>query len=141
MIELMKEAVAMGWPALGLLVALLFYFKFSITDPVANKRAVFKTFIGTLAAFLLFMAIANYKMNFFAESRLLPVSLVLITSTAFMMALYFTNLSALLKIGGFMFFICPGVTKIKVANAIASMGGRIQPFKFTEQGLITWKVQ
>ena len=75
MIELMKEAVAMGWPALGLLVALLFYFKFSITDPVANKRAVFKTFIGTLAAFLLFMAIANYKMNFFAESRLLPVYL------------------------------------------------------------------
>ena len=43
--------------------------------------------------------------------------------------------------GGFMFFFCPAVTKIKVANAIASMGGRVQPFKFTEQGLITWKVQ
>ena len=110
MIELMKEALAMGWPALGLLIALLFYFKFSISDPVANKRAVFKTFIGTLAAFLLFMAIANYKMNFFAESRLLPVSLVLITSTAFMMALYFTNLSALLKIGGFMFFIAAALS-------------------------------
>jgi hypothetical protein len=79
----MKAGLAMGWPALGLLVALLFYFKFSISDPVANKRAVFKTFIGILAAFFLFMAIANYKMNFFAESRLLPVSLVLITSTAF----------------------------------------------------------
>ena len=105
MIELIKAGLAMGWPALGLLVALLFYFKFSISDPVANKRAVFKTFIGILAAFLLFMAIANYKMNFFAESRLLPVSLVLITCTAFMMALYFTNLSALLRIGGFMFFI------------------------------------
>ena len=37
------------------------------------------------------MAIANYKMNFFGESRLLPVSLVLITSMTFMMALYFTN--------------------------------------------------
>ena len=80
MIELIKAGLAMGWPALGLLVALLFYFKFSISDPAANKRAVFKTFIGILAAFLLFMAIANYKMNFFAESRLLPVSLVLITS-------------------------------------------------------------
>ena len=88
----------------------LFYFKFSISDPVANKRAVFKTFIGILAAFLLFMAIANYKMNFFAESRLLPVSLVLITSSAFMMALYFTNISSLLKIGGFMFFIAAGLS-------------------------------
>ena len=49
MIELMKAGLAMGWPALGLLVALLFYFKFSISDPAANKRAVFKTFIGILA--------------------------------------------------------------------------------------------
>jgi hypothetical protein len=67
-IELIKAAVAMGWPALGILVALMFYFKASISDPVANKRAVFKTFIGTIGAMLLFMAIANYKMNFFEES-------------------------------------------------------------------------
>ena len=110
MIELIKEALAMGWPALGILVALMFYFKASISDPVANKRAVFKTFIGILGAILLFMAIANYKMNFFAESRLLPVSLVLITSMTFMMALYFTNISALLKIGGFMFFIAAALS-------------------------------
>ena len=105
MIDLIKETVALGWPALALLVGLLFYFKATITDPVANRRTVFKTFIGILAAFLLFMAVANYKMNFFGESRLLPVSLVLITSLTFMMALYFTNISALLKIGGFMFLI------------------------------------
>ncbi len=110
MIELIKEALAMGWPALGILVALMFYFKASISDPVANKRAVFKTFIGILGAILLFMAIANNKMNFFAESRLLPVSLVLITSMTFMMALYFTNISALLKIGGFMFFIAAALS-------------------------------
>ncbi len=42
-------------------------------------------------AFFLFMAIANYKMNFYEANRMLPVSLVLITSTCFMMALYFTN--------------------------------------------------
>jgi len=53
----------------------------------------------------LFVAIANYKVNFFAESRLLPVSLVMITALAFMMALYFANVSALLRIGGFMFFV------------------------------------
>ncbi|MFO0733646.1 MAG: hypothetical protein U0231_17835 [Nitrospiraceae bacterium] len=110
MIELIKEALSMGWPALGVLIALMFYFKASIQDPAASKRAVFKTFIGILGAFLLFMAIANYKMNFFGESRLLPVSLVLITSMTFMMAVYFTNISALLRIGGFMFFIAAALS-------------------------------
>jgi D-glycero-alpha-D-manno-heptose-7-phosphate kinase len=42
--------------------------------------------------------------------------------------------------GGFMFFYCPGVTKIKVAKAIESMGGKVQPFKFTEKGLVTWSI-
>ncbi len=42
--------------------------------------------------------------------------------------------------GGFMFFFCPAVTKIKVAQALEKLGGRIQPFKFTEQGLITWTI-
>lgn len=40
--------------------------------------------------------------------------------------------------GGFMFFYCPGVTKIKVAKAIESLGGKIQSFKFTRHGLVTW---
>ncbi|MEX5216741.1 MAG: nitric oxide reductase [Nitrospira sp.] len=110
MIDLIKESLSIGWPALIILVGLLFYFKATIPDPVANKRTVFKTFIGILAAILLFMAVANYKMNFFGESRLLPVSLVLITSLTFMMALYFTNISALLKIGGFMFLIAAALS-------------------------------
>ncbi len=95
----------MGWMAFALLVGLLIYFQVSISDPAAKKRATFKTFIGIIAAFLLFVAIANYKNNFYGENRLLPVSLVTITATAFMMALYFTNVGALLKIGGFMFFV------------------------------------
>jgi len=41
--------------------------------------------------------------------------------------------------GGFMFFYCPAVTKMKVAKAIESLGGRVQPFRFTQQGLVTWK--
>ncbi|MDF2450030.1 MAG: dehydrogenase [Bacteroidota bacterium] len=40
--------------------------------------------------------------------------------------------------GGFMFFYCPGVTKIKVARAIEGLGGKIQSFKFTQKGLTTW---
>lgn len=43
--------------------------------------------------------------------------------------------------GGFMFFYCPGVTKVKVAKAIESLGGRVQPFKFTQQGLTTWTIK
>ncbi|MBL7932526.1 MAG: dehydrogenase, partial [Bacteroidia bacterium] len=42
--------------------------------------------------------------------------------------------------GGFMFFFCPGLTKVKVATALEKMGGRIQPFKLTSQGLTTWRV-
>jgi D-glycero-alpha-D-manno-heptose-7-phosphate kinase len=42
--------------------------------------------------------------------------------------------------GGFMFFYCPAVTKVKVARAIQSLGGKVQPFKFTLQGLVTWKI-
>jgi len=42
--------------------------------------------------------------------------------------------------GGFMFFYCPGVTKVKVATAIEKLGGKVQPFKFTQQGLTTWTI-
>lgn len=42
--------------------------------------------------------------------------------------------------GGFMFFYCPAVTKIKVLKAIEQMGGKTQKFKFTTQGLTTWTI-
>lgn len=42
--------------------------------------------------------------------------------------------------GGFMFFFCPGITKIKVARSIEDFGGKVQPFKFTQQGLTTWTI-
>ena len=42
--------------------------------------------------------------------------------------------------GGFMFFYCPAVTKIKVAAALEKLGGKAQPFKFTQQGLTTWRI-
>lgn len=43
--------------------------------------------------------------------------------------------------GGFMFFYCPAVTKNKVANAISKLGGKVQPFKFTPHGLVTWTIK
>ncbi len=110
MVDLISQALDIGWPALALLIGLLIYFQVSISDPAAKKRATFKTFIGIIAAIMLFIAIANYKVNFYGESRLLPVSLAMITALAFMMGIYFTNLAALLKIGGFMFFVAAALS-------------------------------
>lgn len=42
--------------------------------------------------------------------------------------------------GGFMFFFCPGLSKSTVSKALAAMGGKVQSFKFTQQGLVTWRV-
>lgn len=110
MVDLISQALDIGWPALALLVGLMVYFQVSISDPAAKKRATFKTFIGMIAAVMLFMAIANYKVNFYGESRLLPMSLAMVTALAFMMGIYFTNLAALLKIGGFMFFVAAALS-------------------------------
>ncbi|MDE3034672.1 MAG: c-type cytochrome, partial [Nitrospirota bacterium] len=110
MVELIQAALDMGWPILAFLVCLLVYFQVSISDPAKKKQATFKTFIGMIAAFMLLMAIANYKINFFANSRLLPVSLAMITALAFMMGIYFTNIGALFKIGGFMFLVAAGLS-------------------------------
>jgi len=43
--------------------------------------------------------------------------------------------------GGFMFFFCPGVTKVKVARSIENHGGKVQSFKLTPYGLTTWTTQ
>ncbi len=110
MADLLLTALGMGWPVLLFLVCLLGYFWFGVSDPEKKRRAAFKTFIGIIAAVMAFIAIANYKVNFFGESRLLPVSLVMITVLAFMMGLYFANVSALLKIGGFMFLVAAALS-------------------------------
>lgn len=43
--------------------------------------------------------------------------------------------------GGFMFFFCPGLTKVKVATELEKLGGRVQSFKFTNQGIVTWTTE
>jgi cytochrome c2 len=109
-VELIGRAIGMGWPVLLMLVGLLIFFQASISDPVKKKRASFQTLIGILCALLAFIAISNYSYNFYGESRLLPVSLVMITIMAFVMGLYFPNISALMKIGGFMFFVAAALS-------------------------------
>ena len=110
MAELLEATFGIGWPVLAILVALLVYFQVSIADPEKKKRAVFKTFIGIIAAAMVFAAIANYKINFYGNSRLLPVSLVMLTALAFMMGLYFSNIGALMKIGGFMSLVAAALS-------------------------------
>ena len=78
----------MGWMVLAVLAGLLVYFQVSISDPAAKKRAVFKTFIGI--GTLLFIAIPEQFMVRIDFAP--PVSLVMITGTAFIMAC-FTNLA------------------------------------------------
>jgi mono/diheme cytochrome c family protein len=109
-VELFGAALDIGWPILLFLVCLLVYFQVAVKDPALKRRAMFKTFIGMLAAVMLFIAIANYKVNFFGNSRLLPVSLVMITALAFMMGIYFSNIGALFKIGGFMFLVAAALS-------------------------------
>ncbi len=43
--------------------------------------------------------------------------------------------------GGFMFFYCPNITKLKVTTAINKLGGKTQAFKFTNDGLVTWTIE
>jgi len=108
--DLIRGGLDLGWPALALLAGLLVYFQLTTSDPALKRQRVFKTFIGMIALFMLLIAVANYKLNFFANSRLLPVSLALVTALSFLMALYFANVSALFKIGGFMFLVAAGLS-------------------------------
>ena len=103
--NLINEALSMGWLVLALLVGLLIYFKVSIKDPVAKKRQPSRRSSASLAAFFLFMAIANYKTNFYGEIRLLPVSLRDHYRDGLHDGPLFHQPRALLKIGGFMFFV------------------------------------
>jgi D-glycero-alpha-D-manno-heptose-7-phosphate kinase len=40
--------------------------------------------------------------------------------------------------GGFMTFYCPGISKYRVMEVLAGLGGRCQPYTFTGHGLTTW---
>ena len=110
MVELIGRALDMGWPVLVMLVGLLIYFQATIKDPGQKKRATFQTMIGILCMFLVFIAITNYTHNFEYDPGMLPVSLVMITAMSFIMGLYFVNISALMKIGGFMFFVAAALS-------------------------------
>ncbi|MEZ4721654.1 MAG: hypothetical protein R2813_07260 [Flavobacteriales bacterium] len=43
--------------------------------------------------------------------------------------------------GGFMIFYCPNNTRHAVIKSLKEMGGKIQPFQFSKEGLLTWKAK
>jgi cytochrome c2 len=107
---LISEAFSIGWPVFLFLIGFIVYFATSVKDAEKKKGLMHKTLIGMLAAFMAFIAIANYKNNFYGENRLLPMSLVMITILTYIMGIYFTNIGALMKIGGFMFFVAAALS-------------------------------
>jgi D-glycero-alpha-D-manno-heptose-7-phosphate kinase len=40
--------------------------------------------------------------------------------------------------GGFMFFYCPANTRFQVIKQLDSFAGKVWPFSFTQEGLVTW---
>ena len=109
-VELMGEAIAFGWPLLAIIVAVSLFKLSKASDPAVKKSMKFNTMIGALAAFMLLIAIVNYKSNFGINDGKLPISLVMITTLTFLMGVYFTNISALMRIGGFMFFVAAALS-------------------------------
>ncbi len=110
--QLMRKALSLGWPGGLVIVILMLYFQFGRKNDPRRGELVFKSVIGLFGYAMLFIAIANYAMNFNDESpgvpgepRFLPVSLVMFTVSCFMMAMYFKGVRVLLQIGGFMFFV------------------------------------
>ncbi len=110
MVELIAEALAFGWPLLALIVAVSLFKQSKVSGPAEKKNMMFNTMIGLIAAVLLLIAIVNYKGNFGTNDGNLPISLVMITTLTFLMGVYFTNVSALMRIGGFMFFVAAALS-------------------------------
>lgn len=42
--------------------------------------------------------------------------------------------------GGFMFFYCPGTSRLKVSQSLMQFGGQLKSFNFTQNGLTTWTI-
>ena len=42
--------------------------------------------------------------------------------------------------GGYFIFYCPDLTKYKVIDALKPLGGRVEHFNFTDNGLTTWTI-
>ena len=70
-----------------------------------NKQLLFSLWIGLLGAALVLLALNNYRVNFYANSRLLPVSLGFFTAATFMLGIYFQKVRVLMHGAAFMIVV------------------------------------
>ncbi len=70
-----------------------------------DKELLFKLWIGALAGGLILLAIANYKVNFYGNSRLLPVSLGILTAATFILGIYFQKVRYIMHGAAFMIIV------------------------------------
>lgn len=70
-----------------------------------NKQLLFSLWIGLLGAILVLLALNNYRVNFYGNSRLLPVSLGLFTAATFMLGIYFKKVQVLMHGAAFMIVV------------------------------------
>src|SRR5439155_951872 len=70
--QLMRKAFHLGWPGGLVIVILMLYFQFGRKNDPRQGELVFKSVIGLLGYSMLFIAIANYAMNFNDESPGVP---------------------------------------------------------------------
>src|SRR2546428_6609819 len=130
--QLMRKAFHLGWPGGLVIVILMLYFQFGRKNDPRRGELVFKSVIGLLGYSMLFIAIANYAMNFNDESpgvpgepRLLPVSLVMFTVSCFMMAMYFKGVRVLLQICGLMVFVAVALGSVTSSLAHVQAAQRL----------------
>ena len=104
--ELLVVSLRFGWPIFAMLLGLSLYFILNPhISPDRKRHALFKICIGVLATIITSIAIANYKINFFRNAHLLPVSLFLITTVCFILAVYFQKASLILRASGLMLLL------------------------------------
>tara|TARA_B100000315_G_scaffold251271_1_gene285750 strand:+ start:3680 stop:4906 length:1227 start_codon:yes stop_codon:yes gene_type:complete len=74
-------------------------------DFLKDKKQLFKLWIGVLALGLVVLAITNYRVNFYGNSRLLPVSLGIFTVTTFIVGIYFHKARYIMHGAAFMIIV------------------------------------
>ncbi len=74
-------------------------------DFLKDKKLLFRLWIGLLALGLVVLAITNYRVNFYGNSRLLPVSLGIFVTATFLLGIYFQKVRVVMHGAAFMIFV------------------------------------
>ena len=100
-----SEALQFGWPGGLIFFGLLLWIPLSNFSPSAKSQWITKGLVAFLAYLLLIFSIANYKIHFFQQARLLPLSLLLLTALTFLLAGHFGKIRTFLRVSGTMILL------------------------------------